>query len=99
MRRILFTQEELERNVRIVTLIEDKNPLLNAYVKTTFDIALEQAKLADQKIASGNAKAEPKFTAGTKNERNFIIKYPSLCWQACPTSCAATPIAATESEL
>lgn len=45
----------VELTQKYIKQIEDKNPLLNAYVKTTFDIALEQAKLADQKIASGSA--------------------------------------------
>jgi len=40
---------------KYIEQIQEKNPILNAYVSTTFEVALEQAKLADEKIKSGNA--------------------------------------------
>ena len=44
----LLTKKYIEK-------IKEKNPTLNAYVNTTFELALEQAKQADKDLKNGNA--------------------------------------------
>lgn len=44
----LLTKKYIEK-------IKEKNPTLNAYVNTTFELALEQAKHADKDLKNGNA--------------------------------------------
>ena len=48
---------------------------------------------------SGQDSAEPKFATGTRTPLIESGAYPTACCTACPHSCAATPIAATEDEL
>jgi aspartyl-tRNA(Asn)/glutamyl-tRNA(Gln) amidotransferase subunit A len=50
-----ISSEELTK--AYIKCIEARNPLLNAYVTTTFDYALENAKLADKMIKEGRATA------------------------------------------
>ncbi len=47
----------VELTNKYIKAIEDDNPKYNAYVSTTFEKALENAKEADKIIASGNATA------------------------------------------
>ena len=46
-----FSSSELTE--AFISAIETANPALNAYVATTFDLAREQAKASDAKLATG----------------------------------------------
>ena len=48
---------------------------------------------------SGNAAIEPSWVAGMMAARRRIGIYPTAYCTACPASCAATPMDATEVEL
>ncbi len=73
-----------------LTAIKQHNPAINCYISVTEDLALQQAKAADQRIASGNAQALTgvplahkdvfctdgvKTSCGSKMLDNFVAPY------------------------
>lgn len=89
-----FTAVELAESV--LERIEEVEPQVHAYITLTADLALEQAREADGKFASGNATAltgipiavkdlivtkDVRTTAGSKILENFIPPYSSHVYE------------------